>query len=59
LDPGEVKGDQSAYCTLIDLLPVANENTIHLCDPCGKHSGWTKDENLEVFPEEGVVVAPR
>ena len=56
--PWKVESDQPAYCALIDLLPVANEDTVHLCDPSGEHSRRTKEKDFEVDPEESIVITP-
>jgi len=56
LCPGKVESDQPAYCALIDLLPVANEDTIHLCDPSREHGRWMKEKYFKVDPKEGILI---
>ena len=56
--PRKIESDQPSYCTLVDLLPVTYEDTIHLRDPCGEHSRGAKDKGFESFSKEGIVVTP-
>ena len=46
----EKEGDQPSNCTLVDLLPVMNEDMTRLRDPCSM---------TKVLREEGILVAPR